>query len=482
MQIYNVLEREKREFVPLVPGKVTMYVCGPTVYGDSHLGHARTYVSFDLIQRWLRYAGNDVLYVQNITDVGHMLDNGEDRILRRAAQMATAPMKVVELYTRGYFADMDELGVQRPDISPRASAHIPEQVEMIERLIAKGHAYVAEDGVYFDVASWEEYGKLSNRRLNEQERAENRVLRGKGKRSSQDFALWIIAPEQHMLQWNSPWGRGYPGWHIECSAMSGKYLGPTFDIHGGGIDNIFPHNECEIAQSEAANGAPFARYWMLTGTLTVDGQKMSKSVGNVINIRDVLQKYRGEVIRAFVFQKHYASPVDFSDEALTAAQKGWERVVGAVRLTREKLRGAPDGDDGSNFGVVLESTRKEFAEAMNDDFNAPIAFAALQNLTTEVNKLLNSDTTVGKNTLIAIDSLYSDLGGTVMGIIPADLGAGASGADAERQDGLIRLLIELRQEARAEKQFKRSDMIRDRLKSLGVVLEDRPDGTIYKAE
>ena len=230
----------------------------------------------------------------------------------------------------------------RPDISPRASGHIPEQIEMIQTLIDKGHAYEVEGSVYFDVASWKDYGKLSNRRVEEQE-AGTRRLAGEGKRNPEDFALWKRAEPEHILRWNSPWGRGYPGWHIECSAMARKYLGPTFDIHGGGIDNIFPHNECEIAQSEAANDAPFANYWLLVGSLTVDGQKMSKSLGNFITIKDALKKYRPEVIRTFIFQSHYSNPIDYSDDALQGAQKGWERLMSAVRLTRDKLRSAPEG-------------------------------------------------------------------------------------------------------------------------------------------
>lgn len=280
LRVFNVLKREKVDFVPITPGKINMYVCGPTVYDNSHLGHAKTYLSFDMVVRYLRYRGNDVLYVQNLTDVGHLLDTGEDRILKKARQASALPMQVVETYARSYFEDMDALGVTRPDISPRASGHIPEQIAMVETLIHKGHAYVADDGVYFDVGSYPEYGKLSNRRVEEGE-AGSRALKGKGKRSAEDFALWILATEEHILQWDSPWGRGYPGWHIECSAMAGKYLGATFDLHGGGIDNIFPHNECEIAQSEAANDAPFANYWLLVGSLTVDGQKNVQESGQL---------------------------------------------------------------------------------------------------------------------------------------------------------------------------------------------------------
>jgi len=482
LRVFNVLKREKVDFVPIVPGRVNMYVCGPTVYDNAHLGHAKSYVSFDMIVRSLRYRGNDVLYIQNITDVGHLLDSGEDRILKKARQSASLPMAIVEQYARSYFADMDALGVVRPDISPRASAHIPEQIEMAKTLIENGHAYVADDAVYFDVASWPEYGKLSNRRLEEQE-AGSRRLKGSGKRNPEDFALWILASKEHILQWDSPWGRGYPGWHVECSAMARKYLGPTFDIHGGGIDNIFPHNECEIAQSEAANGVPFANYWLLVGSLTVDGQKMSKSLGNFVTIKDALKKYRPEVIRMFTYQAHYSNPIDYSDEVLQGAQKGWERLMTAVRLTRDRRRTLPagvDADAGNAFKSVLDAHREQFVAALDDDFNAPIGVSVLQGLTGEVNKLLNSGTAVGANTLDAIDALYMELGNTVLGLIPAV--ENTDSGDAQRQDGLIKLLIDMRKQARVEKQFARADQIRDQLKALGVVLEDRADGTFYRIE
>jgi cysteinyl-tRNA synthetase len=487
LQVYNVLHREKQEFVPITPGKINIYVCGPTVYDNSHIGHAKSYISFDMVVRYLRYRGNDVLYVQNITDVGHLLDSGEDRILRKARQASALPMQIVERYARSYFDDMDALGVGRPDISPRASAHIPEQIIMIQTLIDKGHAYVAEDGVYFDVRSYPAYGKLSNRRIEEQQ-GDSRVLKGKAKRSPEDFALWVFADSAHILQWQSPWGVGYPGWHIECSAMAGKYFGATFDIHGGGIDNIFPHNECEIAQSEAANGAEFARYWLLVGSLTVEGQKMSKSVGNVLNIKDALQEYRPEVIRYFTFQAHYSNPIDYSREALSGAHKGWDRLMSAVRLTRERLRLAANAGEnageraGENtFAQTIDEHRQKFIDAMDDDFNAPVAISVLQNFTTEVNKLLNnSDTAVGYATLEAINQAYSELGNGVLGVVP--LAEANIGSDNSRQDALIRMLIDMRKQARVEKQFARSDAIRDQLKGIGISLEDRPEGTIYRVE
>jgi len=478
LRVHNVLSDQKEDFVPLTEGQVRMYVCGPTVYDHAHLGHAKTYIAFDLIVRFLRYSGYQVRYVQNITDVGHLLESGEDRILRKAGQLGTEPMEIVETYTRSYFEDMDALGVTRPDISPRASGHVPEQIEMITRLIDKGHAYVVGGDVYYDVSSFGDYGKLSNRKLEEQESG-MRVDVEESKRHPADFALWKNAQDEHLLKWRSPWGWGFPGWHIECSAMANRYLGPTFDIHGGGIDNIFPHNECEIAQSEAANGQPFARYWLLTGSLTVEGVKMSKSLGNFMTVKDALEKYPPQAIRAFVFSGHYSNPIDFSEDAIYAAQKGWERLMGAVTLTRERLRDASEGDGEKGFLDTVEAHKARAVEALNDDFNAPAAMGVLQNFTREVNHLLNSgDAAASDRTILqAIDDLYRDIGGDVLGIVS---GATARTADAGREDGLIRLLLDLRQQYRAEKQFDKSDEIRDRLAELGVTIEDRPDGTVYR--
>ncbi|MGH2538819.1 MAG: cysteine--tRNA ligase, partial [Candidatus Promineifilaceae bacterium] len=327
LRIYNALSRKKEPFEPLHPGRVNMYVCGPTVQDYPHIGHAKTYISFDVVVRYLRYLGYDVLYVQNLTDVGHLLDSGEDRILKKARQAAVTPMQVVETYTRIYFDNMDALGVTRPDISPRASGHIPEMIAMIEQLLDAEMAYERNGSVYFDVSADPDYGKLSGRRLEEQA-AGARVAVVEEKDDPADFALWKRAEPEHLLRWPSPWGEGFPGWHIECSAMARKYLGPTFDIHGGGVDNIFPHNESEIAQSEAANGAEFARYWLLVGSLTLDGVKMSKSLGNTLTVSAALERWRPQAIRAFVLSSHYTSPVDFSDEALDAAYRGWGRLWG----------------------------------------------------------------------------------------------------------------------------------------------------------
>ncbi len=476
IQVYNVLTRQKEEFRPLNPDLVTMYVCGPTVYDVPHIGHAKTYVSFDVIVRYLRFSGYRVRYVQNITDVGHILDTGEDRILKGARRERIEPMEVVERYTRAYFAAMDALGVTRPDISPRASAHVPEQIEMTKQLIADGYAYEVDGSVYFSVEKFPEYGKLSGRHVEELEEGARIAVRDE-KRHPADFALWKKAEPEHILRWSSPWGWGYPGWHIECSVMATKYLGETFDIHGGGVDNIFPHNECEIAQAEAATGQPFANYWLLTGSLTLDGVKMSKSLGNVLNVEAALQKYSPEAIRYFILSSHYSNPIDFSELAIEAASKGLERVLVPVRSVRDRLRTAEESDAGAAFSATLDQHRVALKEAMDDNFNAPAALGVLNQLTTDVNTWLNSGQSIGKATLAAIDQLYRDYGSTVLGIIPDEF---KQESNFELVDGLVRMLIEMRKDARAAKDFKRSDQIRDQLAALGVVLEDGRGGTTYR--
>jgi cysteinyl-tRNA synthetase len=475
--LYNTLTRKKEEFVPLTEGRVHIYVCGPTVYDHAHIGHAKTYVAFDVIVRFLRYAGYKVRYVQNITDVGHLLDTGEDRVLKGAARERIEPMELVERYTRSYFEDMAALGVVPPDIAPRASAHIPEQIEMTKTLLEQGHAYEVNGSVYFDVRSFPEYGKLSGRKLEELEEGARVTVREE-KRQPEDFALWKRAEPDHILRWPSPWGWGYPGWHIECSAMATKYLGKTFDIHGGGLDNIFPHNECEIAQAEAVTHQPFARHWLLTGPLTVDGVKMSKSLGNFITIKDALTRYKPEALRFFILSGHYRNPIDFSDEALEAARQGWERLVAPALAVRERLRSPalPDGASGEITSSVAE-TRSRFLAALNDDFNAPAAIASLFDFSKVVNTLLNAETSPARPALEAIDALYRELGGQVLGIIPEQA---LAAVNAEREAGLIRLLIEMRAQARQRKDFAQSDVIRNRLRDLGVVLEDGKEGTVWK--
>jgi cysteinyl-tRNA synthetase len=481
IQVYNVLTRQKEELKPLNPDLVTMYVCGPTVYDVPHIGHAKTYVSFDVIVRYLRFSGYRVRYVQNITDVGHILDTGEDRILKGARRERIEPMEVVERYTRAYFTAMDALGVTRPDISPRASAHVPEQIEMTRQLIADGYAYEVDGSVYFSVEKFPDYGKLSGRHVEELEEGARIAVRD-DKRHPADFALWKKAEPEHILRWPSPWGWGYPGWHIECSVMATKYLGETFDIHGGGIDNIFPHNECEIAQAEAATGKPFAITWLLTGSLTLDGVKMSKSLGNVLNIEAALQQYSPYAIRYFILSSHYSNPIDFSESAIEGAAKGLERVLVPVRSVRDRLRDAAqstaaESDEGAAFAATLDRYRATLKEAMDDDFNAPAALGVLNQLTTEVNTLLNSGQPIGQATLTTIDQIYRDYGSTVLGVIPDEF---KQESNFELVDGLVRMFIEMRKDARQAKDFKRSDQIRDQLAALGVVLEDGRGGTTYR--
>ena len=478
--VYNTLSRKKEPFVPIVAGRVHMYVCGPTVYDHAHLGHAKTYVNFDMLVRYLRYSGFKVRYVQNITDVGHILDTGEDRILKGAARERIEPMELVERYARSYFEDMAALGVIPPDISPHASAHVPEQIEMINVLLAKGHAYEVNGSVYFDVRSYPGYGKLSGRLVEEQADG-TRVASAvrEEKRSPEDFALWKRAEPEHILRWSSPWGRGYPGWHIECSAMATKYLGETFDIHGGGIDNIFPHNECEIAQAEAATEKTFANYWLLGGSLTVDGVKMSKSLGNFTTIKAALKRYQPEALRFFILSGHYRNPIDFSDGALEAASKGWERLTAPVLAVRERLRSPAAAGAGANEAVaaLVADTKRRCLEALDDDFNAPMTIAALFDFSRSVNTLLNAEAQLGQAALEAIAGLYREIGSQVLGIVPENA---ASGASAEREAALIRLLIELRAEARQHKDFTLADSIRERARQLGVVLEDGKAGTSWK--
>ena len=477
LAVYNVLSRQKELFRPIHQGRVHMYVCGPTVYDYSHIGHAKLYISMDVIVRYLRYLGYAVRYVQNITDVGHLLDTGEDRIMKGVRRERVEPMELVERYTRLYFEDMDALGVLRPDISPRASGHIPEQIALAQTLIEKGHAYEVNGSVYFDVQSWPDYGKLSGRRVEDLD-AGARVAVLDEKRHPADFALWKRAEPEHILQWDSPWGRGYPGWHAECTAMATKYLGQPFDIHGGGLENMFPHNECEIAQSEAAaDGVPFASYWLLAGSLTIDGVKMSKSLGNSVTLQEALGTWRPQVIRTFILSTHYRSPVDFSEAAVEAAGKGWDRLNSTANRVRQVLRTAPDGELDSEVGAFLDQHKGAFEEKMDDDFNAPAALGVLHDLTRGVNTILNAEEQPNKGTLEAIDRLYRELAGDVLGVLAEDA---ADSASAERESALIELLIEIRDRARRARQWDEADRIRGRMAELGIALEDGPDGTAWR--
>ncbi|MBI5464032.1 MAG: cysteine--tRNA ligase [Ignavibacteriales bacterium] len=486
LMIYNSLTRTKEEFTPLVSGHVGMYVCGPTVYSHSHIGHGKSYVSFDIIVRYLRFCGYNVLYVQNITDVGHLLDDGEDRMLKQSKIEKIHPMQIAENITRSYFEDMDALNILRPDISPRATGHIIEQIEIVKELLAKGFAYEVNGSVYFDVRKAKGYGKLSGRKL-EEAAAGTRVDVRDEKRSPEDFALWKRADSEHIMRWPSPWGEGFPGWHVECSAMSMKYLGETFDIHGGGLDNQFPHHECEIAQSESATGKTFVRYWIHNNLVTVNGQKMSKSLGNFTTLKDAFKNYNPLVMRFFILQCHYRSTLDFSDEALAGAKAGYDRLKNFMVHLREAISNYdlqfPKGQDSSTkINGGIEPFKLQFQEAMNDDFNTPRAIAVLFNLVSEVNVWLNSELRPSKDFLLEIETAFSTLAGKVLGILPTKtsvLSTENHEPDLSLRE-LLGLLVDVRNEVRKNKLWGLSDLIRDRLKSLGYVLEDKKEGTSWK--
>lgn len=478
LKITNTLTRQKEEFKPLHEGHVGIYVCGPTVYGDAHIGHAKSYVSFDVIVRYLKYLGYKVLYVQNITDVGHLLDDGEDRVLKKSRIERVHPMQIAETYTRSFFEDMDRMGVLRPDISPRASGHILEQIEMIKTLVEKGYAYEADGSVYFDVRKFPSYGALSGRSLEDLVQG-TRVEVREHKRFPADFALWKKAEPEHIMRWPSPWGEGFPGWHLECSAMSMKYLGESFDIHGGGLDNQFPHHECEIAQSVCATGHPFVRTWIHNNLVTVAGQKMSKSLNNFVTLKDAYQTIDPIVVRFFVLQSHYRSTLDYSTDAVQAAGAGLEKLLNTVRNLRDAMTRAPEEPQGRNTEIDLESFSRRFTEAMDDDFNSPQAIAVLFDCAREVNTVLNSDRPLDQKSLEQIDRWFRTTGGNVLGIVPDAMGG--VGSDAERLlAGLMELVIDIRQRIRAEKLWALSDALRDGLKRLGITLEDKKDGTIWK--
>ena len=531
LRIHNTLTRRKEDFQPLTPGRVGIYVCGPTVYGPAHLGHAKSYVAFDVVVRWLRHSGYAVRYVQNITDVGHLVsdaDEGEDKIAREARARGLEPMEVAERWTREYFEDMDSLGVLRPDISPRATGHIPEQIELVQRLIDRGLAYEAGGSVYFDVARWPDYGKLSGRRVEEAETG-TRVAAKEEKRHPADFALWKKADPTHIMQWNSPWGRGFPGWHIECSAMSMRYLGETFDIHGGGQDNRFPHHEDEIAQSEGATGKPFARYWMHNGLVTINGQKMGKSLGNYISLKELFGRaaiderrkqivgiakgYDPLTVRFLILQNHYGSNLDISEDNLTAAEKALERIVRLALGYERSVEQGFDGDPAPEIAALIAEYRNDFAAAMNDDFNTAAALG-------ETNKFLSkvlpyASGRVPRSTAIQVTTVLRDLCGNVLGIYPAreqarriigsedaEIGAGVVEV---RLKGAIEAAVEARAVLRsagaklgkiaksggptippeavseeAKRLFEASDALRRKLADFGITLEDTPAGTQWK--
>jgi len=459
LSIYNDLTRAKETFEPLKPGHVNMYVCGMTVYDLCHLGHARVMVVFDVVARYLRSRGYAVTYVRNITDI-------DDKIINRANERGEPFHALTERYIQAMHEDAAALGVLPPDQEPRATEHLPEIIAMVERLIARGHAYVASNGdVYYDVRSFPDYGWLSGK-LIEDLQSGARVEPGEVKRDPLDFALWKAAKPGEPA-WDSPWGQGRPGWHIECSAMSTKALGDTFDIHGGGADLTFPHHENEIAQSEGATGHPFVRYWMHNGFVRINDEKMSKSLGNFFTVREILQRYLPEEVRYFILTSQYRSPLHYADEQLGNARSALTRFYTALRGLRDDVPAAA--------GETLEA---RFHAAMEDDFNTPEALAAMFELTREINRVRGEDPAHAA----ALGVLLCQLGG-LLGILQDDPEVylrGGDGGPAGLGDAEIETLIERRSAAKRDKNWSEADAIRDQLKDAGIVLEDSPAGTTWR--
>ena len=490
LKLYNSLTRRKEEFKPLEEGRVGIYVCGPTVYGHAHLGHAKSYVSFDILVRYLRYLGYSVTYVQNITDVGHLTDDadeGEDKLVVAAKKEKKHPMALAEYYTRSYFEDMDRLNCYRPDISPRATGHIIEQIELVKILLEKGYAYEVNGSVYFEVAKFPDYGKLSRRNLDEM-LAGVRVEVSPDKKAPADFALWKKAEPNHIMQWPSPWGPGFPGWHLECSVMSMKYLGKTIDIHGGGLENQFPHHDCEIAQSEAANGVQFVRLWMHNNMITVDNQKMGKSLNNFITLKQAFagaherltRSYDPLAVRQLILNSHYRSPLDFSDAALFAAQSGYKKITETVKAVRKRMATAVGGHADKKMANQLKQLRVKFEAAMNDDLNTSVALSVLFELVRLTQVLLeDSNTNVG--VLNLVDVLFDRLGGDALGIVKDEYPQ-AGAADEQVMDKLVDVVIQQRNQARENKDFAKADELRATLDEIGIVLEDKQDVTTWRTK
>ncbi|MCB0280889.1 MAG: cysteine--tRNA ligase, partial [Calditrichaeota bacterium] len=440
--------------------------------GHAHLGHAKSYVSFDVIYRYLQLRDYKVKYVQNITDVGHLTDDadeGEDKIAKKAREERIEPMAIVETFTKSYFDDMDALNVKRADIYPRASGHIIEQIEMIQTLIEKDHAYVIDGTVYFDVRSFKDYGKLSGRKL-EDMKSGTRVESKSDKRNPEDFALWKVAGPEHIMKWTSPWGQGYPGWHIECSAMSRKYLGDSFDIHGGGMENQFPHHECEIAQSESANDKRFVKYWMHNNMVTRDGVKMGKSLGNSITLKEAIKKHGPMAVRFFVIGSHYRSNLDYSEHALESAAKGLKRIMTAISELQFRIK-SNSAANGPRLPIDIETYKERFFTAMDNDFSTPEALAILFELVTEINSLPAKQ--FDKQQLETISEFMDITVNQLFGLIPEQ----QSGQDLKPMiDGTMSILMSVREQSRLKRDWGTSDFIRDRLAEIGIELKDTPDG------
>ncbi len=475
--IYNSLTRKKETFEPINHPYVGLYVCGPTVYGDAHLGHARPAITFDLLYRYLRHLDYKVRYVRNITDVGHLendADEGEDKIAKKARLEQLEPMEVVEYFTHRYHENMDALNVLRPSIEPKASGHIIEQQEMVRNILQSGFAYVVNGSVYFDVEKYNQthdYGKLSGRKLEDMQ-ANTRQLEGQEeKKNPYDFALWKKASPEHIMRWPSTWSNGFPGWHLECSAMSTKYLGEQFDIHGGGMDLLFPHHECEIAQSTAANGKESVKYWMHNNMITINGQKMGKSLGNFITLDEffsgnhkVLEKpYSPMTVRFFILQAHYRSTVDFSNEALQAAEKGLDRLLKAGKILQQLSA-------GKESTLNIKQLKDNCYQAMNDDLNSPILIAHLFEAVRFIHLIKEGKEKINANDLEQLTNLYQTFVYDILGLQEE------ASDSSELTSELIDMILTLRLEAKKNKDFATADKIRDELTQKGITIKDTKDG------
>lgn len=493
LKVYNSLTREKEIFKPITPGHVGLYVCGPTVSGESHLGHARPYVTFDIVYRWLMHLGYKVRYVRNITDAGHFEEEGraaEDKISKKAVLEKLEPMELVQKYTNLYHWAMHRLNNLDPTIEPTATGHIIEQIGMIEKIIADGYAYVVNGSVYFNVEKYnadfskknEPYGMLSGRVLDEMIATTRDLDNQEEKHNTADFALWKNAPPEHIMRWKSPWGMGFPGWHIECSAMSTKYLGEQFDIHGGGMDLLFPHHECEIAQSNVCNNKIPARYWIHNNMITINGKKMGKSYNNVITLTQLFsgehpllqQAYHPMVIRFFILQTHYRSTLDFSNEALQASEKGLKRLWEAYENLK-KLQVAGNKMQDKELDEKVNKLLNELDEFMNDDFNTAKVLANIFELVPIINGIKDKHVSAGALSAETIQSLQQKMKLYIEDILGLQMHV--EGED-NKLDGIINLLINMRKDARAKKDYATSDRIRNELQTLGIQLKDEKDGNI----
>ncbi len=490
LTLYNSLTRKKEVFTPLVEGHVGLYVCGPTVYNPVHLGNCRTFVSFDIIYRYLKEQGYKVRYVRNITDVGHLTDDGEDRMSRGARLEQLEPMEVAQKFSNQFHDMMRTLNALPPSIEPRATGHLIEQIEMVREILDNGYAYEVNGSVYFDVEAYnngndERYGELSGRRIDEL-KAESRELKAQDeKRSPSDFAIWMKASDDHILRWDSPWGAGFPGWHLECSAMSTKYLGQEFDIHGGGNDLKFPHHENEIAQNVGACHHAGARYWLHTNMLLMNGKKMSKSDGNTISPEElfsghsphVSEGYSPMVVRFFMLQTHYRSTMDLSDEALQAAKKGYARLMEAWNTLKglEGRGGAQNGTVGKELAAGLEAAYAE----MDDDFNTPKAVARIFELVTRINALQGGQLSLDEVGAGALDEFREGLGTLLFDVLGLSDEAAAGGAEQEALDKVMQIMLDLRQQARADKDWALSDKLRDALAGAGITVKDSKEGATW---